>query len=476
MSNAIVWFRQDLRLDDNPAFADACLHHEFVIPVYILDEVTSPEGAQRWWLHHSLTSLDKSLKKIGLSLCLRRGDALGILEQLVRDHQIEAIYWNRCYEPTAIKRDTTIKKVFQTCGVQVLSTNGSLLHEPWEVSNATGHFFKVFTPYWRACLKQISVPEQRKISRSPQSIEVNSEALASWTLLPTHPNWASAFEQHWQPGEEGAQMKLTDFINLNLKGYNTSRDVPVKNSTSKLSPHLHFGEISPWQIWRAIEMVKLDKDYDLNSVERFLSELGWREFSYHLLYHFPSLPNANFKSNFDAFPWKDDPLSLARWQEGKTGYPIVDAGMRELWHTGYMHNRVRMIVASFLTKDLLIDWRCGASWFLDTLVDADLANNSASWQWVAGCGVDAAPYFRVFNPILQGEKFDPQGDYIKKWLPELKHVPTQWVHKPWMAPQDKIGLSLGKEYPQPIVDHLEARKKALLYYKMLEKNQPDNEV
>lgn len=473
-SNAIVWFRQDLRLYDNPAFSEACRHHDRVIPIYILDEVDTPiRGAQRWWLHHSLGSLDNGLKKLGLNLCLRQGKALDVLKQLVEDYQIETIYWNRCYSPVSIERDTVIKKVFQTGGIRIVSTNGSLLHEPWQIKNISGHFFKVFTPYWRACLKQMNIPEPYTMSNIPKALAVYSDSLASWKLLPTKPNWAAGFEDYWQPGEEGACKKLANFVDINLKGYSASRDEPAKDSTSKLSPHLHFGEISPWEIWRAIEWVKLDNDCDLKSTERFLSEIGWREFSYYLLYHFPSLPNANYKSNFDVFPWENDENFLSRWQEGMTGYPIVDAGMRELWHTGYMHNRVRMIVASFLTKDLFIDWRYGASWFLDTLVDADLANNSASWQWVAGCGADAAPYFRIFNPILQGEKFDPNGDYVKQWVPELKIVPVQWIHKPWMAPQGKLGLCLGKDYPEPIVDHLEARKKALLYYKMIGTKQPD---
>ena len=472
MTNAIVWFRQDLRLCDNPAFAEACRHHQFIIPIYILDQFsTLLGGAQRWWLHHSLASLDKGLKKIGLGLCRRQGQAFDILKQLVQDHQIEAIYWNRCYEPVAIERDILIKKFFQACGVRVVSSNGSLLHEPWQINNSTGHFFIVFTPYWRACLKQMNIPEPCTISHIPKTLEAHSESLSSWKLLPAKPNWAEAFGQYWQPGEAGACKRLADFVDFNLKGYSTSRDEPAKDTTSKLSPHLHFGEISPWQVWRSIEAVTLDKACDLKSVERFLSEMGWREFSYHLLYHVPSLPNANFKSDFNAFPWKNDGIFLKRWQEGRTGYPIIDAGMRELWQTGYMHNRVRMIVGSFLTKDLFIDWRLGASWFLDTLLDADLASNSAGWQWAAGCGVDAAPYFRIFNPILQGEKFDPEGAYVKQWVPELKNVPVQWIHKPWMAPQDMFGLYLGKDYPEPIVDHLASRKIALLHYKMLDKKQ-----
>jgi deoxyribodipyrimidine photo-lyase len=474
-SHAIVWFRQDLRLDDNPAFAAACRHHEGVIPIYILDETTTPiGGAQRWWLHHSLASLDKRLKKLGFNLCLRQGNALNVLKQLVEDYQIESIYWNRCYDPASIARDSIIKQVFHTSGVRTVSTNASLLHEPWQIKNKSGDFFKVFTPYWRTCLKQMNIPEPYTLSRIPNALDAQGDSLDHWKLRPTKPNWAEAFGEYWQPGEAGACKKLADFVDIHLNGYHTSRDEPAKDATSKLSPHLHFGEISPWQIWRAIERAKLDKDCDLKSAERFVSEIGWREFSYYLLYHFPSLPHANYKSNFDIFPWKNDDFCLRRWQEGMTGYPIVDAGMRELWHTGYMHNRVRMIVASFLTKDLFIDWRLGADWFLDTLVDADLASNSASWQWVAGCGADAAPYFRIFNPILQGETFDPNGDYVKQWVPELKCVPVQWVHKPWMAPQNRLGICLGKDYPEPIVDHLEARKKALLYYKAIGTEQPDN--
>lgn len=474
MSNAIVWFRQDLRLRDNPAFA-AASRHDFIIPLYIWDEVTaSLGGAQRWWLHHSLLSLDDGLKEMGLRLCLRKGKALDILEQLVCDYHIEAIYWNRCYEPIAIERDTAIKKKFQHHGVQVQSTNGSLLHEPSRTVNSSGQFFKVFTPFWRACLKQIKIPEKHIVSQAPKTWETNSDSLAHWKLLPSNPDWTEAFGHYWQPGEEGARIKLTNFIENSLKGYSRSRDEPAKETTSKLSPHLHFGEISPWEIWRALEILKADRDCDVTSIERFSSELGWREFSYHLLYHKPTLPNENFKPNFNAFPWKNDGTFLKCWQQGKTGYPIVDAGMRELWHTGYMHNRVRMIVASFLTKDLLIDWRLGAQWFLDTLLDADLASNSASWQWVAGSGADAAPYFRIFNPVLQGEKFDPAGDYVKRWIPELAPIPAEWIHKPWMAPQDKLDVCQG--YPKPIIDHHAARKTALLFYKIIEKKHIDTKV
>ncbi len=469
LSHAIVWFRQDLRLSDNPAFTAACREHDAIIPIYILDDSLPLGGAQRWWLHHSLLSLQKNLKKSGLGLCLRQGNPLDVLTQLLHDYNVQTIYWNRCYEPFAIERDTVIKAFFQASGIRVITTNGSLLHEPWEIKTQTGSFFKVFTPFWRACLKQITVPKKVSVPHTPKTIELDSDLLVSWKLLPTKPNWAKDFALHWEPGERGALQKLEHFIDVHLIGYDISRDVPFKDATSKLSPHFHFGEISVWDVWRAIERVACNKKHDIRSVERFLSEMGWREFSYHLLYHIPSLPQSNFKSDFDAFPWKNDPVALKAWQQGNTGYPIVDAGMRELWHTGYMHNRVRMIVASFLTKHLLIDWRIGASWFLDTLVDADTASNSASWQWVAGCGADAAPYFRIFNPILQGEKFDPDGAYVKQWVPELRSVSARWIHQPWMAPSDQCGLLLGKDYPHPIVDHAAARKRALLHYQTMKK-------
>jgi deoxyribodipyrimidine photo-lyase len=466
---AIVWFRQDLRLIENPAFLEACLKHDKILPLYILDDTTQNLGAaQRWWLHHSLVSLDTSLQKLGLKLCLRRGQPLLILQELVNTHKISALYWNRCYEPSSIARDTAIKAALQKCGISVKSSNSSLLSEPWEIKTVAGDFFKVFTPFWRAAVKNIKLPEFAFIDRKINNIICETAELSSWQLLPSSPNWAGAFHDLWQPGESGAQIKLRSFLDSNLHGYAISRDIPAKNTTSKLSPHLHFGEISPWQIYRELTQAKLASNADLPAIERFLAELGWREFSYHLLYHFPSLPEKNFRANFDGFPWQQDLQVLKKWQQGKTGYPIVDAGMRELWQTGYMQNRVRMITASFLIKDLLISWQTGASWFWDTLLDADLANNSASWQWVAGSGADAAPYFRIFNPVLQGEKFDPLGEYVKKWVPELKNIPLKWLHKPWLATSEELGvLRLGQDYPYPIVDHAKARQIALQYYHAL---------
>lgn len=445
MSTAIVWFRQDLRLTDHPALHHAAREHDDVILLYILDDSTPwPMGrAQRWWLHHSLIALQKQLKKSQLILTLKYGNAHHILSSLCKTHKVTSVYWNRCYEPFIIERDTKIKKNLKNSGVDVHTYNGNLLHEPWEILNKQGTHFKVFTPFLK---KSFLMPIEYTIYPKPlikQQTLIDSDVLDSWKLLPTKPNWASDFDTLWTPGELGSQQQLDHFIENDLQEYSRNRDIPAINATSKLSPHLHFGEISPKQIWHAIKSITIQKPHLENSAEHFLREIGWREFSYYLLYHFPQLPEKNFKKEFDHFAWSNDQSRLLAWQKGETGFPIVDAGMRELWHTGYMHNRVRMIAASFLTKDLLIDWRHGAAWFWDTLLDADLANNSMSWQWVAGCGADAAPYFRIFNPMIQTKKFDPENAYIRQWIPDRKN------------------------YPDPIMDHDKARKIALAHYKML---------
>lgn len=472
---AIVWFRQDLRTHDNPALTEACNHHQQVIPLYIAAEnpVRTVPGAQRWWLHHSLKALSNELKSFDMLLCLRHGSPLIILEELIKKHDITAVYWNRCYEPESIDRDTLIKSKLIEQGIEVQSFNGSLLNEPWTVKNQQGHFFKVFTPYWKQALRQIDSAPELSLKKSTTPT-INSDKLEDWQLIPSNPNWAQGFSEYWEPGEAGALKKLDYFVEHCLNHYKEERDIPSLAATSRLSPHLHFGEISPRIIWNAILRAKQDPESNHRSADHFLSELGWREFSYHLLYHFPELPVKNFKSQFNDFPWHDNREALRCWQKGLTGYPIVDAGMRELWQTGTMHNRVRMICASFLVKDLLIDWRAGAEWFYDTLLDADLANNSASWQWVAGSGADAAPYFRIFNPVLQSEKFDPDGHYIKRWIPELRSVPRQWIHNPWEAPSGQLGLRLGIDYPKPIVDHSQARQLALAYYQQLSLTKPNS--
>ena len=468
MTIALVWFRQDLILHDNPAFIEACMHHEIVVPLYIYTKKISVLGeAQAWWLHHSLISLKKSLDKKGLCLVLRQGNPIEIIVDLIQRLSIQAVYWNRCYEPAAISRDKKIKALLLAQGIEVCSSNGSLLHEPWTIQNKSGGFFKVFTPYWKHCRQALCIQPAVRLTQRPQGLEVRSESINEWCLLPTV-SWASRFPDFWTPGEKGAQKKLDDFIHDNLVGYKRNRDFPEKDATSRLSPHLHYGEISPYTILRAINLAKLELKCDLASIEHFLSELGWREFSAYLLYHFPKLPSDNFRHEFDVFSWKNEEKALIRWQQGMTGYPLVDAGMRELWATGYMHNRVRMIVASFLTKDLLIDWRLGADWFLDTLVDADLANNSASWQWVAGCGVDAAPYFRIFNPVLQSRKFDPHGTYIRQWVPELATIKSQAIHAPWEDANSK-SMYANTLYPKPMIDHSAARIRALDYYRQLKR-------
>jgi len=464
MSTALIWFRQDLRCHDNPALTQACLKHRHLIPLYIKESAPSLAmgSAQLWWLHHSLQALKNSLQELNLDLFLRQGEALGLLKKLIEKHKIEAVYWNRCYEPTYIQRDMQIKAELKKLGVKVISCNGSLLHEPWEILNKTGEYFKVFTPYWRQCLKQMPSRALYEIKVWPSLYSIDSEDLNDWQLRPVKPNWAAGFSHRWQPGEQGAWNQLTHFLSEGLNDYKLARNNPACEGSSGLSPYIHFGELSPQQIWTAVQYKMQEASCNLASAECFLSELGWREFSYQLLYHVPQLPEQNFKKSFNSFRWDDNSNVLALWQKGQTGYPIVDAGMRELWSTGYMHNRVRMIVASFLTKDLLIDWRKGAAWFWDTLLDADLANNSASWQWVAGCGADAAPYFRIFNPLLQGEKFDPKGDYVKRWIPELAGIPVKWIHSPWLAPN-----FVNTAYPVPIVDHSIARQIALERYKQM---------
>ena len=470
----IVWFRQDLRLADNPALTAACESGQPVIPVYILDDESAGEwkagGASRWWLHHSLNSLDADLKALESRLILLSGDARKQLLDLVAGCGATAVFWNRCYEPLIRDRDTEIKAALCDAGVDAQSFNGSLLAEPWTIQNKQGEPFKVYSPFWRALQAQLDLddpcPRPSRLTAPAQWPE--SEMLAAWKLLPEKPDWAEGFAPIWSPGEAGAKDRLETFFENGARHYADGRNRPDKPYTSGLSPHLHFGEISPRQIWFATEHVRAD--IGEKNADKFLSEVGWREFSFNLLYHFPHFPEQNYQEKFDAFPWLDNQKALRAWQTGQTGYPIVDAGMRELWTTGWMHNRVRMIVASFLIKHLMIDWREGEKWFWDTLVDADLANNSASWQWVAGSGADAAPYFRIFNPITQGEKFDPDGEYVRKWVPEIARLPDKYLNCPWEAGPlilREAGVELGETYPEPIVDHKAARDRALSAFKSL---------
>lgn len=459
---SIVWFRQDLRVRDNPALAAATRGP--VIPVFILDDSSAWKsgGASRWWLHHSLTALRKELGH----LTLLRGDAAELLPALVKQVGATAVYWNRCYEPAAVARDTAMKASLQALDIEVKSFNGSLLHEPWEIETGSGGPFKVFTPYWRASLKRAVAPPVAAPKLDIEKAGPAGERLEDWKLLPTKPDWAAGWKKLWRPGEAGAQAQLDEFLDDGLVDYGEDRDRPDRKGTSRLSPHLHWGEISPRQIWARLA-VEAEEPHQRAGVDKFLSEIGWREFAYHLLYYFPTLADANWRAEFDAYPWRDSAADLEAWQRGLTGYPLVDAGMRELWHTGWMHNRVRMIAASFLVKHLRIDWRRGEAWFWDTLLDADLANNAAGWQWVAGSGADASPYFRIFNPVTQGKKFDPEGDYVRRWCPELSRLPNEFVHAPFLARPDVLAeanIELGNTYPLPIVDHDRARKAALAGY------------
>jgi deoxyribodipyrimidine photo-lyase len=463
MAPVIVWFRQDLRLADNPALARAAETGEPVLCVYVLDdEIPGPwrlGGASRWWLHHSLQVLKADLAEIGGTLILRRGCGGEVVAALADEIGAGAVFWNRCYEPYAVARDANLKTRLAARGIAAESFNAALLFEPWVPKTGAGTPFRVFTPFWRALQ---ALPEPARPALAPKAVRgfdhrIDSDRLSDWGLLPTSPDWAAGLRAEWQPGEAGAQARLDAFLDK-MADYATARDRPDVEGTSRLSPHLHFGEISPRQIWHAMRARE-------PGAGKFLSEIAWREFAHHLLFHNPGLPDTPLDPRFARFAWRGSDAQFAAWTQGRTGYPIVDAGMRQLWATGWMHNRVRMIAASFLIKHLGIDWRRGEAWFWDTLVDADLANNAASWQWVAGCGADAAPFFRIFNPVLQGEKFDPDGTYVRRWLPELAKLPDKHIHKPWTAPAALRALA--KDYPEPIVDLAEGRARALAAFKAL---------
>ena len=458
----IVWFRRDLRTSDNPALFEAAKTGAPILPLYIDETDLERAGgsASRVWLHHSLKSLTDDLG----GLVLKKGSAKSIIEALIESTGATGVYWNRRYGRDR-EKDAVIKDSLSAQGIEARSFNGNLISEPWEIKSKTGNsYYKVFSPYWRAVLAQIQVPAPLARPDIRLFSEVQSLSLEDLDLLPKRPDWGSKMLPGWQVGEAGAKVALHEFLDGPVASYKTDRDRADKpRGTSRLSPHLALGEISPRQIWHAT------KNRDVDGT-KFLSEVGWREFSYSLLYHNQDLGTENFKESFNSFPWAKNDDFLTAWQKGQTGYPFVDAGMRELWQTGYMHNRVRMVAASFLIKHLMIDWREGERWFWDTLFDADPANNTASWQWVAGSGADAAPYFRIFNPFGQGEKFDSNGDYVRKWLPEIARLPNKFIHQPWEAPALVLleaGVKLGGNYPKPIVNHKQARETALSAYKIM---------
>jgi deoxyribodipyrimidine photo-lyase len=469
MSTALVWLRRDLRLSDHAALQAACAAHERVLPVYIHspreEGAWAPGAASRWWLHRSLRSLGRALEERGGQLYLAAGDTLGELNRLVAQSGARAIYWTRCYEPALIERDSAIKAELRRRGTLVESLPGNLLLEPWQVSGSQQRAYRVFTPFWRKL--QSRVPAVRPLSQPrPRGWAklAGSLPLDALELEPRLP-WANGLEQTWRPGEAGARARLRSFCERALADYDAGRDRPADPGTSRLSPHLHFGEITPRQIHHALHgRAARAGAAGKAGIEAYLRQLGWREFAHHMLYHFPGTCERNFNRRFDAFPWAEaDEAVLERWRRGLTGVPLVDAGMRELWRTGWMHNRVRMIAASFLTKNLRLHWLHGARWFWDTLVDADLANNTLGWQWVAGSGADAAPYFRVFNPLTQAARFDAEAVYLKRWLPELAGLSARQLHEPWRDPAALARCG----YPQPLVDLKASRELALEAYEAL---------
>ena len=464
---SIYWIRQDLRLHDNPALKVA-VNNGAIVPIYILDDFNSGEhklgSASRIWLHHSLEKLNKQFKN---KLHFFNADPLKIISEICETEKINKVFWNRVYEPWSIQRDKKIKETLNLKGIETNSFNGSLLWEPWEVLKNDGTPYRVFTPYYRrGCLNAVG---PRIPTKAPQKIQyyefqkIKSLDIESLNLLPTH-NWKNKIIKKWNVGEKAAEQRLEEFISFELNGYKEGRNFPNKKNVSRLSPHLHWGEISPNTIWHKISNLQHLEINNFEDTDTFLSEMGWREFSYYLLFYFPDLPRKNLQKKFDNFSWDNNSLFLKAWKSGLTGYPIIDAGMRELWSTGYMHNRLRMIVGSFLVKNLLLHWHEGEKWFGDCLVDADLASNSAGWQWIAGCGADAAPYFRIFNPITQGLRFDPNGDYTRRYIPEISMLPNKFLFNPWDAPNEVLkesNIKLGETYPKPIVDIKISRAKAL---------------
>lgn len=462
---SIVWFRQDLRIEDQPALHAAIFKKGPVIPLFIWapeeEKEWLPGGAGRWWLNGALERLQKELKAIGSTLVLRKGSSFDAISEIAKQTGADAVFWNRRYEPCAIERDAWMKAALHKLGIKAMISNGSLLFNPWEIVNKQNKPYQIFTHFWKACT-QLGEPDTPQpppdtLVHYPQRIE--SESLQDLHLLPEI-SWDKEMKRKWQPKKLSYKNFLQKALDHIIHDYARTRDLPGIEGTSELSPYLHFGEVSPRMIWSRVRQ----KFGGGAEAEVFLRQLGWREFAHYLLFHFPRTPNEPLHSKFASFSWERNPPFLQAWQKGMTGYPIVDAGMRQLWQIGWMHNRVRMIAASFLVKDLLIDWQEGARWFWETLVDADLANNTLGWQWVAGCGADAAPYFRIFNPVTQGEKFDPEGKYVRQWVPEIRTLPSDWIHRPWEAPLNVLknaGVELGVDYPKPIIDHAQARKKAL---------------
>jgi deoxyribodipyrimidine photo-lyase len=465
---AILWFRQDLRLSDNAALRGALAEAAAILPVFILPERQSSwpmGGASAWWLHFSLERLGEALAARGAPLCLRRGDPAQIVAALADTVDAESVHIGHCAEPAWRLEDDQLERLLEKAGRRLVRHRNTRLFDPDGIRTKTGGIYGMFTPFANAVRAMGDPPPP---TQTPAAIPglpkpPPSDTLADWRLLPTKPDWAGGLRQAWTPGEPAAQTRAKLFLKQAVSQYDTGRNLPGQDLTSRLSPHLHWGEISAVWLWHAIK-----RHQPGPGAQTFLNELIWRDFAAYLLWHKPRLPDAALRPEFDKLPWRRDPKALRAWQRGQTGVPIVDAGMRQLWQTGWMHNRVRMIAASFLVKHLLIDWREGAAWFWDTLVDADLAANSTNWQWVAGTGIDSQPFFRVFNPVTQGQKFDPDGAYVRAFVPEIAGLPDRFLHAPWSAPADLLdsaGFRLGRDYPHPLIDLAAGRQRALDTYK-----------
>lgn len=465
----ITWFRESLRLSDHPALHAAADAGAPVICIYVHDrdgrDARPLGGASRWWLAQSLRALQGGLRAIGSDLLLRQGAAADVLRSLASETNAAAVYWNDVSQAPQRAAARDVEDALAALGIESKVFPEDLLVDPAALRARDGRGPRVFTPFWKRVLAMGDPPQPLPAPRTlPTVAGLVGRSVDDLQLEPTGPDWAGGLRAAWRPGEDAAQARLAEFLACDVTTYAADRDRPDLNTTSHLSPHLRFGEISPRQVWHAARFAAAEHPARAAGTDKFLSELGWREFSRQLLYDNPDLATRNLQASFDSFPWRRDDKALIAWQRGRTGYPLVDAGLRQLWTTGVMHNRVRMVVASFLVKHLLIDWRSGEQWFWDTLVDADPGNNPAGWQWVAGCGADAAPYFRVFNPVLQGEKFDPDGSYVRRWIPELAQLPAPLIHQPWTATPLELagaGVTLGQTYPAPIVDHSRARQRAL---------------
>ena len=465
---ALVWFRQDLRLADNPSLRTAASSGRAVLAVYILDDAAAGAwpmgGAHRWWLHHSLTALAADLKAIGGTLVLRKGSAAEIIPDLVHQTGAAEVHAGSLVEPWARRQADAVAKALGDKAELVLHRASTLLDLD-AVRTKTGSVYGIYTPFARACRALGAPPAPLPAPKRIEGLHAKSDKLDHWALLPTHPDWAGGMRETWTPGEAGAHARMQHFMADAIGSYAEGRNIPGRDLTSMLSPHLHWGELSPVQVWHAATQAGSG-----GSLDTFQNEILWHEFSAYLLWHHPHLPDQPLRPDYARLRWRKDAAGLHAWQRGQTGIPIVDAGMRQLWHVGWMHNRVRMITASFLVKHLLVSWVEGEAWFWDTLVDGDLAANSASWQWIAGCGTDSQPFFRVFNPVTQGEKFDPDGAYVRHWVPELAALPDKHLHAPWDAPPAvlaKAGVTLGKTYPAPILSLPDGRDRALAAFKAM---------